>query len=173
MLPLSQMNLAPIASHALPTLVLGLTLSAFLAGCGGSGEPSGHDHDGAHKHEHRAPHGGTAIVLGNEAFHLELVRTADAGLLTCYVLDGHMESFIRIPAPRLGLETTVSNVTRTLELLPVANAATGEKSGDTSQFEARAEWLKTTTNFTGKVVEVTIKGSTFTNVLFRFPEGNE
>lgn len=165
------MNPAPSTPRALT--ILALTLSALVAGCGGPGEPAGHDHGGAHKHEHRAPHGGTAIVLGNEAFHLELVRTADAGLLTCYVLDGHMESFIRIPAPRLDIETTVSNVTRTLELLPVANAATGEKSGDTSQFEARAEWLKSATNFTGKVIGVTIKGATFTNVSFRFPEGNE
>jgi hypothetical protein len=55
----------------------------------------------------------------------------------------------------------------------VANAATGEKSGDTSQFEARAAWLKTTTNFTGKVFGITIKGTTFTDVNFRFPEGNE
>lgn len=165
------MNPAPSTPRALT--ILALTLSALVAGCGGPGEPAGHDHGGAHKHEHRAPHGGTAIVLGNEAFHLELVRTADAGLLTCYVLDGHMESFIRIPAPRLDIETTVSNVTRTLELLPVANAATGEKSGDTSQFEARAEWLKSATNFTGKVIGVTIKGTTFTNVSFRFPEGNE
>lgn len=150
-----------------------LTLSALLTGCGGKDEHAGHDHEGSHKHQHRAPHGGTAVVLGKEAFHLELVRNADAGLLTCYVLDGHMESFVRITAPQLNIETTVSNVTRTLELLPVANAATGENNGDTSQFEARAEWLKTTTNFTGKVIGITIKGTTFTDVAFRFPEGNE
>ena len=171
------MNYAPFPRFSLP--LLAVTLSAFLSGCGGKDEKAGanhdgaHKHGGAHKHEHRAPHGGTAIVLGKEAFHLELVRTAEAGLLTCYILDGHMESFIRIPAPHLSIETTVSNQTQTLELLPVANAATGEKNGDTSQFEARAAWLKTTTNFTGKVFGITIKGTTFTDVNFRFPEGNE
>jgi len=165
------MKPTPSSQSLLPILVL--SLSALIDGCGGKDEHAGHDHGEGHKHQHRAPHGGTAIVLGKEAFHLELVRTAEAGLLTCYVLDGHMESFIRIPAPHLSIETTVSNVTRTLELLPVANAATGEKSGDTSQFEARAEWLKTATNFTGKVLGITIKGSTFTDVAFRFPEGNE
>lgn len=165
------MNNAPFPRFSIA--LLAVSLSAVLTGCGGKEEPAGHDHGGGHKHEHRAPHGGTAIVLGKEAFHLELVRTADAGLLTCYVLDGHMESFIRIPTPHLSIETTVSNRTQTLELLPVANAATGEKSGDTSQFEARAEWLKNTTNFTGKVLGITIKGMTFTDVAFRFPEGNE
>ena len=171
------MNYAPFPRFSLP--LLAVTLSVFLTGCGDKDEKAGanhdgaHDHGGAHKHEHRAPHGGTAIVLGKEAFHLELVRTAEAGLLTCYILDGHMESFIRIPAPHLSIETTVSNQTQTLELVPVANAATGEKSGDTSQFEARAAWLKTTTNFTGKVFGITIKGTTFTDVNFRFPEGNE
>lgn len=164
--------LSPVSG---PPLVL--ALAAMLAGCGGdapnAGSHAGHDHGDGHKHEHRAPHGGTAIVLGNEVFHLELVRSADAGLLTCYVLDGHMESFIRIPAPRLGLETTVSNRTQTLELLPVANAATGEKAGDTSQFEGRAEWLKSTARFTGNIPTLTIRGATFTNVTFRFPEGNE
>lgn len=113
------------------------------------------------------------MVLGREAFHLELVRTAETGLLTCYILDGHMESFLRIPAPSLALETTVSNRTATLDLLPVANAATGEKAGDTSQFEAKADWLKTTTTFAGRIPTITIRGATFTNVTFRFPEGNE
>jgi len=171
------MNYAPFSRFALP--LLAVTLSAFLSGCGGKDEKAGANHEGTHnrggdhKHEHRAPHGGTAIVLGKEAFHLELVRTAEAGLLTCYILDGHMESFIRIPSPHLSFETTVSNQTQNLELLPVANAATGEKSGDTSQFEAHAVWLKTTTNFTGKISGITIKGTTFTDIKFRFPEGNE
>jgi len=113
------------------------------------------------------------VVLGREAFHLELVRTAETGLLTCYVLDGHMESFVRIPATSLALETTVSNQTSTVALLPVANAATGEKPGDTSQFEAKADWLKTTTNFSGRFPSLTVRGVSFTNVTFRFPEGNE
>ena len=169
------MKPTPFSPVYRPTPVL--ALAAILAGCGGdtpnAGSHDGHDHGDGHKHEHRAPHGGTAIVLGNEAFHLELVRSAEAGLLTCYVLDGHMESFIRIPAPGLSLETTVSNRTQTLELLPVANAATGEKAGDTSQFEGRAEWLKSTDRFTANIPNLTIRGITFTNVVFRFPEGNE
>jgi len=161
-----------------PIGILALSLATLLAGCGGKDDHVGHDHAGHdhghdHKHEHRPPHGGTAVVLGREAFHLELVRTAETGLLTCYILDGHMESFLRIPAPSLALETTVSNRTSTLDLLPVANAATGERAGDTSQFEAKADWLKTTTTFTGRIPTITIRGATFTNVTFRFPEGNE
>jgi len=168
----------PATPPPLPIGILALSVATLLAGCGGKDDHAGHDHAGhdhghGHKHEHRPPHGGTAVVLGREAFHVELVRTAETGLLTCYVLDGHMESFIRIPAPSLALETTVSNRTSTLTLLPVANAATGEKAGDTSQFEAKADWLKTTPNFTGRIPTITVRGATFTNVTFRFPEGNE
>lgn len=168
----------PATPTPLPIGILALSVATLLAGCGGKDDHAGHDHAGhdhgdGHKHEHRPPHGGTAVVLGREAFHLELVRTAETGLLTCYFLDGHMESFIRIPAPSLALETTVSNRTSTLTLLPVANAATGEKAGDTSQFEAKADWLKTTPNFTGRIPAITVRGATFTNVTFRFPEGNE
>ena len=93
------MNNAPFPRFSIA--LLAVSLSAVLTGCGGKEEPAGHDHGGGHKHEHRAPHGGTAIVLGKEAFHLELVRTAEAGRLTCYGLDGHMESFIGIPALHL------------------------------------------------------------------------
>jgi hypothetical protein len=40
-------------------------------------------------HEHKTPHGGTAIELGEEAFHVELVKE-DPGTLSAYVLDGEL-----------------------------------------------------------------------------------
>ena len=47
------------------------------------------------------PHGGTPVVLGNEAYHLELVVDAASGTLQVYVLDGEMENFVRVSAPSI------------------------------------------------------------------------
>ena len=77
-------------------------------------------------HEHRAPHGGTPVVLGDESYHLELVRDADAGKLTAYVLDGEMDNFIRLRAPAIEIVATVAGEKRPLALAAVANSATGE-----------------------------------------------
>jgi hypothetical protein len=55
----------------------------------------------------------------------------------------------------------------------VANAATGEKVGDSSQFESKAEWVRNASKFNGRIPEIEIRGAKFTDVRFRFPEGNE
>ena len=125
------------------------------------------------KHEHHAPHGGTPVVLGDEVYHLELVRDADAGKLTAYVLDGEMEEFIRAKAATFEIIATVGGAKQTLTFHAVANAATGETIGNTSQFEASADWLKTTATFDGVVTAIEIKGTTFAAVTFNFPKGND
>jgi hypothetical protein len=151
-----------------------LALIPLLQGCGpGKDEHAGHDHGPAHKHEHRAPHGGTAVVLGNEAFHLEFVRDAASGTLTCFVLDAHMENFVRIAAASVALEAELENGKQSLGLAAVANAATGEKVGDSSQFESKADWVRNAAKFSGRIPEIEIRGTKFTDVRFRFPEGNE
>ncbi len=124
-------------------------------------------------HQHVAPHGGTAVELGHEEFHLELVLDPAAGRLTGYVLDGELEKFIRIPAPSVRVVARVRDVDQSLDLLAVANPATGEKVGDTAQFEVTADWLKTTPRFDARLTEVTIRGKTYRDVPFNFPKGNE
>jgi hypothetical protein len=141
-----------------------------------AGACSKHQDDGAthsgHHHEHVAPHGGTAVVLGDEAYHLELVREPASGTLTAYVLDGHMEDFIRIEATSFEVTATVNGVSHLLQFRAVANSATGETVGSTSQFEAQAEWLKSTAAFDGVLKSLTIRGTAVTNVSFNFPRGN-
>src|SRR5690349_10658250 len=110
-------------------------LTLTLAGC------SKHEsHGGGGGHVHRAPHGGTLVELGEHTYNLELVRDADAGKLTAYVLDGHAENFIRIPAASFELVAFAGGERKTLTLRAVANSATGETVGNTSQFEAQADW---------------------------------
>jgi hypothetical protein len=125
------------------------------------------------KHEHHAPHDGTPVVLGEEAYHLELVLVADEGKLQAFVLDGEMENFIRCPAPSFDVVATVAGEKRPLTFTAVADPATGEKIGDTALFEAQADWLKTTKRFDAVLTSLTIKGTPFANVPFNFPLGND
>ena len=156
-----------------------LALALSMAAC--QDKHAGHDHaksgDGkkasAHQHEHTPPHGGTPVVLGEEEFHLEFVRDAAAGKLQLYVLDGHMDKFVRIAAPAIEVTATLAGAPQTLSFQPVPNPATGEKVGDTSLFETQADWLKTATKFDAVVKLVDVKGKAFKDVKFNFPKGNE
>lgn len=124
-------------------------------------------------HEHRPPHGGTPVVLGDESYHLELVVDPVQGSLRVYVLDGEMERFIRISAAAIDLKATVAGRRDTLKLKAVADSATGERVGDTSLLEGRAPWLKGVTRFQGTIPAIEIRGQRFTSVTFGFPEGND
>lgn len=149
-----------------------VALGALLAGCGKAPAPAPSASAPA-KHEHHAPHGGTPVVLGQELYHLEIVRDADAGRLSAYVLDGEMENFIRLPAPSIEIVATIGGQPRPLELKAMANSATGETVGDTALFEGQADWLKTTANFDAVVTKIEVKGNAFVAVAFNFPKGND
>ena len=144
---------------------------ATFTGCKPANPSShGHSHGGGHHHE--PPHGGTAIDLGEEEAHLEFVLDAAAGKLTCYVLKGHMSGFQRITQESLELAATVGGKAELLSLKAFANAATGEKPGDTSQFEAQADWLKTAKSFDAVLKSVSVKGKDYTALKFNFPKGS-
>lgn len=124
-------------------------------------------------HAHQAPHGGTLIELGEEAYHLELVLQPASGLLEAYVLDGHAENFVRIAQPTLELELKRGSQNLALSLAAIANPATGETVGDTALFALIAPDLRNVERFDGVVKSITIRGNQFANVAFRFPEGSE
>jgi len=150
---------------------LATVLLCTLAACTKKDPHAGHDHSAHAKHAHAAPHGGTLVELGEHAFNLEFVRDAATGKLTAYLLDGHAESFVRISAPSFEITATVAGAKQTLTLVAVANAATGEKVGATSQFEATADWLKTTATFEGVITSLSIRDNAFKGVAFKFPQG--
>lgn len=160
----------------LPSLVLGAGL-LLGTGCGQHDHDHDHDHDpvGAHSghgHVHTPPHGGTPVILGKETYHLELVHDVGRGILQVFVLDGHMEDFTRCDAASFEIIATTTGEIYPLTFLPVTDAATGEKPGDASLFEAPAPWLKPGGSFDGVLTSLTIRGSTFTGVTFRYPEGH-
>jgi hypothetical protein len=118
------------------------------------------------------PHGGTPVALAGGEYHVELVREADAGTLSGYVLDDEMEDFVRSSSPSFQLIVTDAGTPQTLVLAAVANPATGETVGDTSLFQAQADWLKTTGNFNATLHGLTVRGKTLPDVSFPFPAGN-
>ncbi len=140
---------------------LALSFFALVAGCSKSPDQGGASSGG---HTHTAPHGGALIELGDHAYNLELVRDSAAGKLTVYILDGHAENFIRIAAPEIELVAIAGGERRPLTLKAVANPATGETIGNTSQFEAQADWLKTTAEFPGTIAGLDIRGTKFNSV---------
>ena len=81
------------------------------------------------RHEHHPPHGGTPVVLGNEAYHLELLLDSASGTLQAYVLDGEMENFIRCDAGTLEIDVQVGGQSKALVLTAVANPAVGDGRG--------------------------------------------
>lgn len=146
-------------------------LAGALIGSIGCGKSESHsDADHGKLHVHVAPHGGTLIELGEHEANLELVRDANAGKLTAYILDGHAENFLRVPMPGFQLTAVVGGKSETLAFQAVANSATGEKLGDTSQFEAKADWLKTTGEFQGSIAELPVRTKVYKGTQFRFPK---
>jgi hypothetical protein len=128
---------------------------------------AGHNH--SHAHVHTAPHGGTLVELGNHAFNVELLRDKTAGKLTAWVLDAHAENFVRLKAPALALVAMPGGTFTPLSLKAVANPVTGEKVGDTSQFEVEADWLKTAGAFSG-IFTVEINGTVYKDVAYRLDD---
>lgn len=158
--------------------ILALVLSASALRAADQGEDV---HDEAHHHEHTAPHGGTLVVLGEEFAHLELVLDPGAGSLTGYILDGEAENAVRIGQE--GIEIKVTDTLPpggesdksgySLILKAVSNVLTGEAAGDSSEFAVQSEKLKGVQKFDAVISVINIKGQTFRNIGFRFPEGNE
>ena len=148
-----------------------VTIAVAFTGCSKESHDDVAGADHAH-HHHAAPHGGTAVDLGDEVYQLEFVLDAATGTITAYVLDGHMEKFIRIDVPSFEVIAIVDAERRPLIFQASANSATGETVGDTSEFAAQADWLKTSTVFDAELTQLTIRGRTFSNVAFNFPAGN-
>ncbi|HVW20582.1 MAG TPA: hypothetical protein VHC86_05155 [Opitutaceae bacterium] len=147
----------------LRTFCLALAL-APLAGCARHAPPPAPAAD-------QPPHGGTPVQLG-ELYFLELVRDPAEGRMEAYVLDSEMETFIRVSDPSFEVGATVAGKPATLRFRPVANPATGETAGHTSEFTAQADWLRNTGRFEGVLQRIDVRGHVYTSVAFPFPQGN-
>jgi hypothetical protein len=141
-------------------------IAGVLSGCGR------HTPLVSQLHKDVPPHGGTPVELG-EDYRLELVLDAPSGKLDAYVLDGEFENFVRITAKSFQVTAHLPGREEVLAFKAVPNAATGETVGDTSMFETQADWLKATPVFDAVLQEITVGGSTYTNLAFNFPKGGD
>jgi hypothetical protein len=112
------------------------------------------------------------VILGNEEYHLEFLLDANSGTMQAYVLDGHMDKFIRLTNESFTVTAKLVGKPETLVFRAVPNTATGEKVGDTSLFEAQAAWLKSATAFAAEIDGLSIQRKRFEKVPFTFPKGN-
>jgi len=130
--------------------------------------------EGTPHHEHEAPHGGTLVVFGNELAHVELVLDRETGALRAYVLDGDAQRGIPVAQPLLAVDVTPPDGEPfRVGLAAVESVLTGETVGRTSEFVGRSEGLVGLERFDGAIREIDVKGRSFRNVRFGFPEGNE
>jgi hypothetical protein len=147
-----------------------LLAALILAGCDSKAEDRKGKGGG---HEHQAPHAGTLVELGGDFAHLELVLDGAAGKLTGYVLDGEAEKPLKLEQREIVLKVKGKPAEFTVTLAAVGNALTGEKPGDTSQFEGQSDALKGLKEFDAAVAKITVKGREQSDVLFNYPKGNE
>lgn len=122
-------------------------------------------------HAHTAPHGGTLVDL--EGAHLELTLDRQTGKITGYILDAEAEKAVRIEQKVIRMIAATKTQTIVVDLEAVGNPLTGEKPGDTSQFEGRSTPLKDLAEFECQVKEITVKGKLLGAAPFPFPRGNE
>ena len=139
----------------------------------------GHEHphaegegDAGGGHAHEAPHGGTLVVLGEEAAHVELLLDAESGALEAWVLDGSAERGVRLSQPAITLRV-LDEPAFEVRLDAVASSLSGETVGDTSAFRGEDERLRGRTEFEAELGELVVRGVPFEGVSFGYPEGNE
>jgi hypothetical protein len=159
-------------THLLPLVFSAALAACVVPGCSKAPEIPA-DAGGPHIHHHHPPHGGTVVVLGEEEFHVELLVDETGTKLQAFILDSELENFVRSSSPSVAITATAAGKTRDLVLAAVSNSETGETVGDTSQFEADADWLKATPRFDGVLRSITVRGTTYSDVKFNFPKGNE
>jgi hypothetical protein len=162
-------------------VIAGLAAAGLaLASCGGTPPQSpalteGNDAGSGHGHSHAAPRGGTLVEVGDHAAQMEFILDPPSGRLAAFLLDGCAEKPVRIAQPALELDTTVTSGTDTttvaVTLFAVANPLTGEKAGDTSQFEGAADALRGASAFDATVREVVVHGSKVRDIRFGYPKG--
>ncbi|MEW6283020.1 MAG: hypothetical protein AB1758_30685, partial [Candidatus Eremiobacterota bacterium] len=138
-----------------------LTLASLVWGCSPppvtpSPTPSAATTAGE-EHEHAAPHGGTLIVFGEEAAHLELVLDPARGRLTGYVLDGEAEKSLRVAQESIDIRLTSPKPVR-VTLIAVENELTGETQGDSSEFRGESADLKGLSRFEASLARIQIQG---------------
>jgi hypothetical protein len=116
----------------------------------------------------QAPHHGTLVKLGKDFAQVECLLDPAEGILTVYVLDKDAGNPIRIVQDAIRINGTAEGRPFTVKLDAMANATTGEKKWDTSEFQGRSQDLVGLSKFEGKVFFIRVNGMNFRNVRFMY-----
>lgn len=149
-----------------------LFAAAILAGC--SHKPEEHARRAEarhqHEHEHAAVHEGCMnAIVTCENGHAEVKLDGDT-LQVWFVGGGpDTDKSVRIPDKTIGLNLKTGKGVRTLVLNPKPLELAGEKVGDCSHFEGRADWLRGLKEFTA-TAQITFRGGK-TPLRIEYPEG--
>ena len=143
---------------------IGLLASGVWLGCSGDHTDS---EGSGHGHYHAAPHGGSLAMLGDHLAQLELVAGLNPGEWSIYVLDGGAERFVRVEQSEISVTMDGQKVV----FQAVANSATGESVGDTSQFTGSVKGLSKEDQFAVRIGEIVVYRQSFKNIEFDYPEG--
>jgi len=156
------------------SLISGVTLS-LLIGCGGSddfqefnpgdikpADPGAHDHHHHHGEDHKAPHGGTLVALGDHQYHAEIVWDETAKTITVYVLDGEAEKAVPISAGEISLATGTGDKAEkhTFAAQPEEGDGEGKSSRFVSTDKALFETFHDNDSATGQI-DLSIDGKSF------------
>jgi hypothetical protein len=152
------MNLRSMAS-------IGILTGLIWSGIGCKESHQNHQ-ERSEGHVHTAPHGGTLVELGEHTFNIEFVRESTKGILTAYFLDAHAENFVRLPDPSIEIRIQRDTQSEPYTLRAIANDRTGEKVGDTSQFEAQSDAFKVSSAMKGTIPSLSLRGRKFEGVSF-------
>lgn len=143
---------------------------AILAGCSKSDDRSPQLDESRDHHVHQGPHNGTLVELGDHNFAIEFVHDSSAGTLTLYILDAHAENFVRLPDRSIEAIVQRDGQPTPLTLAAVANDATGETAGNTSQFTGTADWLKSPPAIQLAIPTLTVRGMVFEDIRALIPQ---
>lgn len=133
--------------QTLPVYCLAL-LTTVLIGCG---DPDGdvsevqtadveaaHAEAAASGHQHKAPHGGHLIPLGDHEYNIEMVFSAEPRELHAYVLGGHAEKTIALELESFDFDQEDEEGNE-VEIVLKANPQEGDKEGTASRYTATGD----------------------------------
>lgn len=111
------------------------------------------------------------MQVGDHGFHLELVSDPIDGKMHAYVLDDHMEKYVKVSLTTFEIVAKTANQEQRLTFNAVTNPPSGSAT-NTSLFSASASNVASLTNFEGVIPRIILDGRTFENVTFSYPKGS-
>lgn len=78
-----------------------LAVSLSLAACGNDNPAAKAPAGNAPHEEHKAPHGGAILELGEEEAHVEVIHDPKGGVLTLYVYGKNLDAPVAVSAPTI------------------------------------------------------------------------